>query len=266
MTRTSILSRTVRPLLAALVAGLIGAAAGSGPAAAQTLATALSAARIEITSNFSGTDLQVFGVVEHDRVDAAGQPAPFDVVVTVTGPSERVAVRRKERVGGVWLNRASVTFADVPAFFALATSGPLAQITGVPAPDLAPFGAGRMQPEKPLSADESTYWRDALVRERTRAGMWEEAIGGVEQITPRFFRARVALPAHVGAGTYQVTVSLLSAGQRIALDRQSFTIAKTGFEARVADLARLQPLLYGLAVVVMALGTGWIGGFVFRRD
>lgn len=267
MTRTSTRRRfpaLVGLLRSLLVAGLV--ASGCAAAGAQTLATALSASRIEITSNFSGTELQVFGVVEHDRLNAAGQPAPFDVVVTVTGPAERVAVRRKERVGGVWLNRSSVTFDDVPAFFALATSGPLDRITGSPEPDLVTFGAGKMVPEQTLSAEDRAYWRAALVRERTRAGMWEEAIGGVEQITPRFFRAQVALPAHVGAGSYQVTVSLLSEGQRIALDRQSFTIAKTGFEARVADLARLQPFLYGLAVVVLALGTGWIGGFVFRRD
>lgn len=252
--------------LAALALGGALMAAGL-PARAETLVTALSATRIDITSNFSGHDLQVFGVVEHDRPDS-DRPAPFDVVVTVTGPDQRVAVRRKEHVAGVWLNRSSVAFPAVPSFYALATSAPLDRIGDAGALAAAGVGAGGsgLAPEKPMPADEQAYWRAALVSERTRAGTWEEAIGGVDLITPRFFRAPVRLPAHIAAGDYQVTVSLFSGGQRIALDRQSFSIAKSGFEARVADLSRGTPMLYGLAVVVMALGTGWIGGFVFRRD
>ena len=256
--------RFARRMVLALAALLFVSA---WPAAAQTLVTALSARRIDITSNFSGHDLEVFGVVELDR-PGSGQPAPFDVVVAVRGHAQRVAVRRKEHVAGICLNRASVTFADVPSFYALATSAPLDRIAAAPvleAAGIGPGGAG-LQPEKPLSPEELAYWREALVSERLRAGTWEEAIGGVELITPRFFRATVRLPAHVGAGDYEVAVSLFSAGQRVGLDRQFFTIAKSGFEARVADLSRASPILYGLAVVAMALGTGWIGGIVFRKD
>lgn len=252
--------------LVALAAGAL-LLAGAVSARAETLVTALSADRIDITSNFSGHDLQVFGVVEHDR-PGTDQPAPFDVVVTVTGPAERVAVRRKEHVAGVWLNRSATTFIGVPAFYALATSAPLDRIAAADALTAAGIGAGggMLVPEKALPPEEAAYWRAALVAERSRAGTWQEAVGGVDLITPRFFRAPVRLPAHIGAGDYEVTVSLFSGGRRIALDRQTFSIAKSGFEARVADLSRGSPILYGLAVVVMALGTGWIGGVVFRRD
>ena len=44
-----------------------------------------------------------------------------------------------------------------------------------------------------------------------------------------------------------------------------WSASKTGFENFVFVASRQQPLLYGLVCVVLALGTGWLAGVVFRR-
>ncbi len=259
--------RRMRRLAGALALVLPLASAPALAAEDGSLVTGLSASRIDISSNFSGSDVVVFGVAEGLATGAAPAAAP-GIVVTVTGPAERVAVRRKEHVAVVWLNRASERFSGVPSFYAMASSAPLDRIAdpaSLEAAGIGPAGAG-IAPERALSPEDLVYWRDALVAERSRIGMWTETPGGVEMLAPDFFRTTVRLPAHVTGGTYQVTVSLFSGGRRVSVNHMPLVVAKSGFEARVADLSRLNPILYGLAVVAMALGTGWIGGFVFRRD
>ena len=50
------------------------------------------------------------------------------MIVTIEGPSSPVAVRRKGRVVGIWVNNASVRVDSAPSFYAVATSGPLSHI------------------------------------------------------------------------------------------------------------------------------------------
>ncbi len=62
--------------------------------AQQSLVSDISSHRIGITSSFTGTELLLFG--------ALGEAG--DVVVVVRGPDQKVTVRRKERVAGIWIN------------------------------------------------------------------------------------------------------------------------------------------------------------------
>jgi hypothetical protein len=42
-------------------------------------------------------------------------------------------------------------------------------------------------------------------------------------------------------------------------------VRKSGFENFVFVASRQQPLLYGIVCVLLALGTGWLAGVVFKR-
>ena len=92
------------------------------PAAwAEKLTVAVSTPEIQINSNFSGTTVTVFGVIERDAGTVA-RAAPYQVAALVLGPPETVVARRKDRVLGVWLNGASETLVSAPTFYALATT------------------------------------------------------------------------------------------------------------------------------------------------
>ena len=101
--------RTAATLAVACLA-LLGAAP---PAAAEQVVVALSMARIEIESDFTGADLSVFGVIERDAATVS-RPGGYDVAVVVRGPPEAVITRRKERFLGIWMTEASRTFPTVP--------------------------------------------------------------------------------------------------------------------------------------------------------
>ena len=87
----------MRRRLAAIVLGLAGAAA-TAPALAKDLSVALSQTVVAITTQFTGAELLLFGAKQ----------GPGDIIVVVRGPLRDQIVRRKDKVSGIWINRADV--------------------------------------------------------------------------------------------------------------------------------------------------------------
>jgi len=250
--------------LARIFAGVIAlGATGIAPAAAERLVTSLSTHQVMISSNFTGTELVLFGSVERDAATVPRRGG-YDIVVTVIGPREGMVTRRKGRVFGIWTNVDSYTFDRAPAYLAVLSNRPLDAIV---APDLArrlevglrnvPLTAGTPPPPE--------SFRDALIRLRTQRGYYREETA-VTFLTPNLFRASIAIPAESELGNYEVDVKLFADGTNIARTASALEIVKVGIEQFVVSAARDHALLYGLATVLMALMTGWLASVVFRRD
>ncbi len=105
--------------LATLVLALVLAAAGS--AQAEKLTVALSTPEVTISSNFTGTTVTVFGVIDRDARSVSGVGG-YDIAVLLLGPPETVVARRKDRILGIWANAAAETFEAAPSFYSLSTS------------------------------------------------------------------------------------------------------------------------------------------------
>ena len=86
-----------------------------GSARAVDLVADLSDHLVAITTGFAGTEVLLYGAVEQ----------PGEIIVVVRGPETRTVMRRKSRVAEIWMNTASMAFERVPAYYALAASGPL---------------------------------------------------------------------------------------------------------------------------------------------
>lgn len=253
-----------RLALAALAALATWLPAVLQPAAAETLVASVSSSRIEISSDFSGATLVVFGVIERDSKTAA-RPGGYDVVVVVRGPDEEVVARRKERTFGIWVNRDSERFPEAPSFYSIDSTRPLTEITDpaiLSAHDLglsyADFGRGPGRANEPF--------RDALIRIRESDDLFAQRSGTVTMLTPTFFQVGVPLPGTVPDGLFTVEISLFADGALLANNTADLIIEKSGFEDAVHNIAGNQPLFYGLGVVALAIFAGWLGGVVFRRD
>ena len=80
------------------------------------------------------------------------------------------------------------------------------------------------------------------------------------------YAAQVTLPSDVANGPFLAHTHGAqgqATGRRDAA--RASRCARSGFENFVFVARRQQPLLYGLVCVVLALGTGWLAGVVFRR-
>ena len=232
----------------------------AAPAHAESLTAALSSNEIAIGSNFSGTRLSLFGVVERDE-NTVARPGAYEVIVAVRGPDQTVLVQEKVRRFGVWLNDTGEEFDRMPSYYGLfATPGAAPLIT-------RPDGPARklsLESVDGESGRRSTH-RSALARARRADGLYVEQLDGVEKLSRTFFRTEIPLPPLLVDGRYRVFVFLYAGETPLATDELTFDVHKTGFEQRIYQWSRTKPLFYGLGAVLLGLVTGYVGGVVFRR-
>lgn len=267
---------SVTRLLRGVAASLIGLVAFlvADQARAEGLVISLSNHQVMITSNYTGSQVTLFGAVQRDEQTIA-RVSGYDAAVIVRGPRfEEVTVRRKERLGPIWINRSQETFEDVPRYLAILSSRPLEELTSDIMRtrlrlDLDPTIAMQMQTEEPGTVQESPQdpdYAEALVRLRMQEGQYFEIGRGVTFITPMIFRAAIPLPAGAPPGNYEVETLLFADGVLLARDITNFELVKTGFEQRVAEWAETRATTYGFLTVLMAMFFGWVASVIFRRD
>src|ERR1041384_411390 len=239
-------------------------------AAAERLVVSLSNHRVQITSNFTGEDLVLFGSIAADS-ETATLRNNYDLVVTVTGPRETFRTRHKERVAGIWVNVDAREFVRVPSYLGVLSNRPVKDIASPETLRRLQVGLDNfLLPQRigPDIADtvRNDPYRVAFVRVESEFGLYREEPNAVTFLTPTVFRAAIPLPANVPTGSYAIDVKLFSGGAMTARTNTALEIIKAGFEQYVADAARDHGLLYGLATALIALFTGWLASVVFRRD
>ncbi|PKP84535.1 MAG: hypothetical protein CVT80_07615 [Alphaproteobacteria bacterium HGW-Alphaproteobacteria-2] len=225
----------------------------------------LSQNRISITANFDGSEVLIFGAVHREAPPPA--VGPLEVIITVTGPSQPVTVRRKSRVAGIWVNTDAVAVERAPSFYAVATTAPLETIlTG---PEDHRFGISVARRIRAVSAPEDMEDRDAfieaLLRVRAAEGLYQTVENSVELREETLFRARVALPANLVEGDYQTRIFILRDQRVIDAETSIVSVRKVGLERWLHQLAQERPLHYGLLAVFIAVLAGWGAAFVFAR-
>lgn len=238
--------------------------------AAEPLVADISDHLISISSDFTGTELLLFGAIG----DAPGA-GKGHVIVVVRGPEQRMVVRKKKRRGGIWVNTKPVTFENVPGFYAVSSSAPLEDIAPasllarqrigfenlliVPGP-----GSRETVIGDPERVDD---YRNAVIRSMKRDGLFTEETGSIRFMANTLFRTRIAFPANVPVGNYQAEVYLIRDGRVVPGGMQSspIFIDKVGLGRAIFNFAHRQSALYGIFAILTALFAGWIAAIAFRR-
>jgi uncharacterized protein (TIGR02186 family) len=244
--------------IAALLGGMGCLPAAAQPAATPSLAAELSTRRIEVTTAFTGGEILVFGATER-LIGAEGD----EVVVLATGPSTALVVRQKVEVLGFWINGPAARFNRIPSYWALAATRPVELMFGPP--ERADLRLGLDLLPLPQIGAAGPQFRRALRELKQREGLWVDQAQPMQVSGGRLFLARLPLPSTVATGPYRVEVMLVRAGRVVARQDLALEVERVGSAARIADVARNLPVLYGIVCVLLAALAGWLGSVLFRR-
>ncbi len=242
---------------AALVLAFLATYAAAG-ARAQELTADLSSHLVAITTGFTGTSVVLFGATD----------GPSDVIAVVRGPESDVAIRRKSRIAGIWLNARALTFTGVPSFYALYASRPLDEIAPPAMQTLHQFGIAALRlggGEDAVSPAERDVFHQALLDEEMRQGLYLKATGRVAFLGDRLFRATIDFPKNVPTGGYIVEVYLVRQKAVVSAQTTPLVVSQTGVDAAVDEFARRDALAYGLLAAAGAAIAGWLASLPFRN-
>lgn len=212
---------------------------------------------VAVHSNFRGQAITLFGSI--DPGPAEGKS--YGVAVVVQGPSGDWVVREKERQLGFVLNADSARYEGVPSYYGVFSTSPLSQLVleGLPRFDL-PLLAASLRTEGADPAFDAEF-----VRLMEKAGRFSQAERGVVMLSPSAFSVRVPVASNATNGLYLARAFVVVDGEIVGEATTRFTVRTQGFERYVADVARSNPPLFGFVTILIALGTGWLGGVLFKR-
>ncbi|MBT4887954.1 MAG: TIGR02186 family protein, partial [Rhodospirillales bacterium] len=218
----------------------------------------LSTPVVAITAGFAGTDLLLFGATRGDG----------DLVVVVRGPEENPVVRRKENVGGIWINQDNVTFVDVPAFYALASNRSIDEFVPSDIASIHQIGVDQIifRPhslQRPV--DDITLFSESVVRIKQREGLFSTDAIDLVYLGNGLFRTLVHFPANVAVGTYGIDVYLFNEGELIDNQTTLLNVRKFGVEAEIFNFAHRHSAYYGVLAVLIAALAGWLANAAFRK-
>jgi uncharacterized protein (TIGR02186 family) len=224
----------------------------------------LSQSHVSITTDFSGSEIFVYGAIKREAPVPKGWP--LDVIIAVTGPQESAIVRKKERRFGIWVNDSGVKIDAAPSLYAVATTGPFRDIISFTDDFRYKVGIENLVSfiGDPSDTEFKEGYPEALVRLRRAQGIYFEITEGVKVIDETLFETRIKLPANLVEGDYEVRVFLLRDKSVVDVFNSSIEVRKVGLERWIYTMAQEQSALYGLLSILVALTAGWLASTFFR--
>ncbi len=203
---------------------------------------------VAVTEGFDGAHVTVFGVLR----------SPADVAIVIEGPPAEAKVRTKTRQFGIWINGEPETFSPVPSYYAVVTSRPIRKM--VSEETAVKYGLGT--DKLPFVGEGAGQ---GIVEARKAKGLYQDSEGGVSILDNKLFRADIHFPASVPIGTYKAHVYEFSGGRLLAERTDEMRVAQVGTGARISQMARREPLFYGVLSLVLSLGIGGAAAWAFRK-
>lgn len=232
----------------------------------------ISTRSVQVTSSFTGTEIIVFGSIEHGRPEHAASEDLYDVVVVLEGTPENLVARKKSNVVGIWINTQSMSFQNVPSYYAISSTRPLDEIASplvLRNHDIG-FDKIRMQPaggwETGITTADLRQFQEAVIRLKNKSGLYVQNDYGVVFVGgASLFRTTIDLPANVPVGNLNARVMLFRKGQMLSQFKSQVRMQREGIERYLHDFAFGYPLFYGIAAVIIAAGAGLAASSYFNR-
>ena len=220
---------------------------------------------VEVRYSFTGAELLLFGAIIYP--DGRPPRPGTEVAVVLKGPLERIVLREKQKVAGIWMNVGRVRYRSAPSFYAVASSRPLAQLIDERTAAIYELGLDNLQlsPGGGAPAEVLRRFEHGLLDLRQRHQLYVEYPRGVEISEGVLYRARITIPARVPVGTYTAETFLIRDGQVIAAAAREIRVEKLGFERFIADAAERWSFAYGITAVAISLLLGWGASALFQR-
>jgi len=230
---------------------------------AKSIVADLSNDSININTGFNGAELFLFGTYDGQEGD--------DLFIFIEGPKTEATIYKKDYVSGIWINKQSVTFKNVPSFYYSIYSKSKVSGESLNYLTLNKLGSSNLRlisknTQKLQNLDEWINNFDARMKKNE---MWVTKKGtGKEKIEikdNKLFRAPVILPATVLPGNYKVKILHLRDGKRVSEENTQIFVKKTGMGSKIYNFAHDYSSFYGIFAITLAIFAGYLAAVGFRK-
>ncbi|MBP1724774.1 MAG: hypothetical protein H6Q51_72 [Deltaproteobacteria bacterium] len=240
--------------------GCLGALTISAPARGASAALSVAPERVEIGTFYRGCRVAVSAVI----------PAGGEAVVEVVGRANAQNLLRKGRRGGLWMNVGETEVTGAPSLYlAMSTSPELLSGSALN----SVWGYGALAHEVRFTGKLSDQEHAGLLKEFIKLKESEKLFGvfpGALTLSPAtdgscVVEGAFALPSTVKPDTYKVSLCVVRDGTIVDRRDAELIVAMVGFPAVLSNLAWNHGIIYGTVAVLIAIFTGFVMGYVFKK-
>ncbi|MBR9650881.1 TIGR02186 family protein [Thalassovita aquimarina] len=231
--------------------------------AEEEIVLGLSQSEVAITARFDGSDMLIFGAIKRETPIPE---VPLEVIIAIEGPSAPITVRRKDRRFGIWVNTAELQVESAPAFYAVASSGPLDQVLDRIENERYDITVDRaiQTVSRTVEFGNTQDFTKALIRIQKENGSYQQLENAVAVDQQTLFRTSIALPSNLTEGDYRARIFLTRSGSVVSHFETVIDVHKVGLERFLYNLAHEQAPVYGLLSIIIAVLAGWGASTAFR--
>ena len=215
---------------------------------------------VEITSNFNGSELFIFGSREMNKNIAEGIKSGIIIEVIATAKTRKI--RKKERRFGIWINDDEKVLEGVPDFYYINSSDNIEELLSED--EITNNDIGIMN-HLAKNNDVNSDFIKALIRIKKRKNLYQFKEGDLEFKNGTLFSTKVTLPNNIGEGFYVIKTHLTDGTNVTSIDKQLLVVKKIGLGNFLFEMAHKTPLIYGIFSILVALFAGWAASETFRR-
>jgi hypothetical protein len=250
-----------RKLLVLAAAAAVGPLA-AGPARAELTAKA-NHDHITVDFLYHGSTVSVRGVADPDA----------DLIIKIASADGHEVLKEKGKAAGVlWMNVGTLAFEKTPKLYEIFSTRPPRELLSAEEADRYELGYSALSRHveiKPIGSEaEKEKWFGEYVKFKEASKLYARTVGQIafaEKEGKRTYFINTPWPYQAAPGEYLATVYAVRNGRVVETAESKVLVEQVGGVRYLASMAKGQAALYGLLSILVAIGSGFGVGLVFRK-
>ncbi|MDI6715446.1 MAG: TIGR02186 family protein [Actinomycetota bacterium] len=233
----------------------------------------LNTALAQLDLNVGHSHIKIDILYHGSTVDIKGETdRDADLIIKIKSPESESVLRKKGRVGFLWMNTGKLRFENVPNVYFLYSTRDLKDILSQKEMDRYNIGYAALEKSVKIypinSSTEKDKWFSEFVKFKEASGLYNissRRISVVQRGNIERYSIKVDWPYQVPPGHYTVTVYEIRNKKVIDKSEASISVERSGFVKIIAEIANKNGALYGILSVVIALAVGFGISLIFKK-
>jgi uncharacterized protein (TIGR02186 family) len=224
-------------------------------AIARPIISGISPSKVEIDTNFTGTEILLFGSKSHYG----------DLVIMVKGPKRNYVINKKDKIFGIWYNKERIKITDIYSYYAFFSTNDSHHQNYKLFPKIEAgennilFNSSEKNPRK------KSEFKIEFIKIKKENDLYYNYPKGIDFLDEQLYKVKINFPKNIPNGNYSAEIYLINNDIISAYQTIPIYVRKIGLSSKIYNMAHSNPYLYGFIAIFLALSSGILANFIFKR-
>lgn len=222
---------------------------------ARPIISGISPTKVEIDTNFTGTEILLFGSKIHYG----------DLVVIIKGPKNNYFINKQDKIFGIWHNKERTKIKDIYSYYAFFSTNDDYHSNYKLFPKIEAEENNIIFNSNEQNARKKSQFKIEFIKIKKENNLYHEHPKGVEFLDEQLYKVKINFPKNIPNGIYSTEIYLINNNIISAYQTIPIYVRKIGLSAKIYNMAHDNPYLYGFIAIFLALLSGILANFIFKR-